>query len=100
MEPMKPMKPMEPMQPMKAQQPWWPKDLGSSPSSSGAQNDTRYAYFADPHRVAVDGDGQVEVYDTADHATNGFGQQQSQGSAMTFQANDGTVDLKSLKVVG
>lgn len=100
MEPMKPMKPMKPMQPMKAQQPWWPKDLGSSPSSSGAQNDTRYAYFADPHRVAVDRDGQVEVYDTADHAINGFGQQQSQGSAMTSQANDGTVDLKLLKVVG
>lgn len=99
MEPMKPMKPMEPMTPMEPQKAWWPANLGS-PSSSGAQNDTRYAYFADTHRLAVDSAGSVKVYDTADHAINGFGQQQSHGSAMSFQTNDGTVDLKSLKVAG
>lgn len=47
MEPMKPMAPMKPMEPMKPMDPpasdWWPKGL-SNPSSSGSQNDLRYAF--------------------------------------------------------
>ena len=48
MEPMKPMKPMEPkpMKPMSAMERWWPDELGHA-SSSGSQNDVRYAFFAD-----------------------------------------------------
>ena len=101
MEPMKPMKPMEgmkPMEPMKPQKPWWPGDLGD-PSSSGSQNDTRYAYFDEKHRLAVDQDGRITVYDTGSHRIQGFGQQQSGTSDMSFQSSDGTIDLKSLKKV-
>lgn len=99
MEPMKPMTPMKPMEPMAKMQPFWPSDLGE-PSSSGSQNDTRYAYFAERHRLVVDRSGQIETYDTGDHDIQGFGQQQGGGDAMTFQSNNGTVDLSSLKKAG
>jgi len=97
MKPMKPMAPMKPMEPMKQAAPWWPENLGE-PSSSGAQNDTRYAYFGDAHRLAVQQGGQVKVYDTGSHRIQGFGQQQSQGSTLTFQSESGPVDLASLQL--
>jgi hypothetical protein len=31
---------------------WWPAELGS-PSSSGGQNDARYAYFPQSRRLAI-----------------------------------------------
>ena len=89
---------MEPMKPMKAEAPWWPSDLGQ-PSSSGSQNDTRYAYFADAHRLAVHRGGQVEIYDTGTHRIGGFGQQQGGGSEMTFASNDGPIELAQLERV-
>ena len=48
----------------------------------------------------MDTGGTVKVYDTAGHAINGFGQQQSQETAMIFQTDGGTVDLNALRVVG
>ena len=54
---------------------WWPGDLGS-PSSSGGQNDSRYAYFPQARRLAVQRGGQVTVYDTLDHQIGGVQQQQ------------------------
>ena len=98
MEPMKPMKPMKPMEPMKPQQAWWPKALGQ-PDSSGAQNDRRYAYFGAAHRLAVQTEGQVKVYDTGSHRINGFGQQQGSGNSLSFSTDQGPVDLESLSVV-
>ncbi|MEO8938570.1 MAG: hypothetical protein ABI277_00210 [Burkholderiaceae bacterium] len=95
---MEPMKPMKPMEPMKPQKPWWPGNLGS-PSSSGSQNETRYAYFDQAHRLVVDTGGTITIYDTGSHRIQGFGQQQSGGSAMRFQSDSGTVDLGSLKQV-
>src|SRR5258708_37938017 len=75
MEPMsgmKPMSPMKPMEPMKATVRWWPEELGEQPNSAGAQNEMRYAFFGDQHRLAVDtGDGKVQVYDTGDHRISG-----------------------------
>ena len=41
---------------------WWPGDLGS-PSSSGGQNNIRYAVFPGARRLAVEIDGQTTVYD-------------------------------------
>jgi len=96
MQPMAPMKPMEPMKPMQQTAPWWPEKLGQ-PSSSGAQNDTRYAYFGDAHRLAVQQGGQVKVYDTGSHRIQGFAQEQSQGSSLSFQSDSGPVDLASLQ---
>ena len=47
---MKPMEPMKPMKPMAPMEKWWPADLGD-PSTSGAQNDMRYAFFPDERRL-------------------------------------------------
>jgi hypothetical protein len=77
---------------------WWPADLGW-PNSTGAQNNSRYAYFAQARRLAVDLNGHVTVYDTLDHQIGGFSQQQSQGGSMMFTSQYGLVDVASLPVV-
>lgn len=77
---------------------WWPKELGS-PDSSGSQNDTRYAYFSGPRRLAVSEGGQVRVHDTGDHRIGGFSQQQGSNSRHTFQSQHGEIDLNELPVV-
>src|SRR6187431_2754412 len=60
MKPMKPMQPMTPMKPLQAPERWWPEGLGENPSSAGGQNQTRYAFFADKQRLAVDsGNGNI-----------------------------------------
>ena len=102
MKPMKPMsgmKPMKPMEPMKAPERWWPKELGENPNSAGGQNETRYAFFGDQKRLAVDtGDGKVQVYDTGDHRISGVQQHQSgSGRKVTFTSQHGEVDLATLK---
>ena len=103
MKPMQPMKPMSPMEPMKPMAPmhsdaWWPKDLGT-PSSSGAQNGSRYAYFQNNDRLVVESGGSTKVYDTGGKKIQGFSQQQGTGSGMTFQSDSGPVDLGSLRVL-
>jgi Short C-terminal domain len=77
---------------------WWPSDLGS-PSATGAQNNVRYAYFANARRLAVKTGGDVWVYNTLDHQIGGFSQQQGQGSSIVFGSQYGTVSLGSLPVV-
>ena len=106
MEPMKPMagmKPMEPMQPMQplgssGQNRWWPESLGDHPNSAGGQNEVRYAYFGDQHRLAVDsGDGKVTVYDTGAHQISGVQQAQSDGGKhLVFTSQQGSVALDEL----
>ena len=39
---------------------WWPADLGS-PSSSGGQNDARYAYFPQSQRLAILHNGKITL---------------------------------------
>jgi hypothetical protein len=77
---------------------WWPQDLGI-PSAIGSQNNTRYAYFANSHRLAVTTGGQPWIYDTLDHQIGGFGQQQGGGQSITFTSQYGTVNLSTLPVV-
>lgn len=93
------MAPMTPMEPMTAPKRWWPEGLGDSPNSAGGQNETRYAFFADKKRLAVDaGDGKVQVYDTDDHQISGVQQHQSGGSKkVVFSSQHGEVDLGKLK---
>lgn len=67
---MEPMKPMHPMKPMEAGPAWWPDGLGQ-PASSGGQNGTRYAFFPDHRRLAVERDGKVTLYDSGDHRIGG-----------------------------
>jgi len=95
MEPMKPMAHMKPMAPPSSD--WWPEGL-SNPSSSGSQNDLRYAFFPDKNRLAIEKNGKVTQYDTGDHHISGVSQQQS-GSSGTprFSSQHGEVDLSSLK---
>jgi hypothetical protein len=77
---------------------WWPADLGW-PDSTGAQNDVRYAYFAQPRRLAIKVNGKVMIYDTLDHQISGFSQQQSRGASLTFASQHGLVAVASLPVV-
>lgn len=77
---------------------WWPSELGS-PSATGVQNNTRYAYFANSCRLAVKTGGDVWVYDTLDHRVGGFAQQQGGGSSITFTSQYGTVSLSTLPVI-
>jgi hypothetical protein len=78
---------------------FWPAELGQ-PSSSGGQNDSRYAYFPHVNRLAIDRGGQVTVYDTLDHSIGGVQQQQggSYGS-LSFTSQRGTFTVDSLPVV-
>jgi len=95
------MEPMKPMAPMKPPERWWPEDLGENPNSAGGQNETRYAFFGDKHRLAVDtGGGKIQVYDTGDHRISGVQQGQSSGGKkVTFTSQHGEVDLAKLKPV-
>lgn len=77
---------------------WWPQDIGA-PSATGSQNNVRYAYFANSHRLAVETNGQVWVYDTGDHQIGGFSQQQGSGGSILFTSQYGTVNLGSLPVI-
>ena len=77
---------------------WWPADLGM-PNGSGAQNQTRYAYFNNARRLAVEINGQVTVYDTLDNQIGGVSQQQGSGGSLTFTSQYGTIPVASLPVV-
>lgn len=77
---------------------WWPADL-RWPNSTGAQNNVRYAYFAQARRLAIEVHGSVTVYDTLDHQIGGFSQQQSSDSSLSFSSQYGLMDVASLPVV-
>jgi len=77
---------------------WWPRELGA-PSATGAQNNVRYAYFANSRRLAAKAGGEVWVYDTLEHQIGGFSQQQGMGSSIIFSSQYGTVNLASLPLV-
>ncbi len=77
---------------------WWPGDLGS-PSSTGGQNNVRYAVFPGSRRLAVDIGGQITVYDTLDNQIGGVSQQQGGNDSMTFSSQYGTINVSSLPVV-
>jgi|SRR5215213_9602719 len=77
---------------------WWPSELGQ-PSSAGTQNNLRYAFFPAAHRLAVEKDGHVTVYDTADHLIAGVSQQQGADQSLTFTSQHGLVRVSDLRVV-
>ncbi|MDD5578081.1 MAG: SHOCT domain-containing protein [Methylobacter sp.] len=77
---------------------WWPAGL-QFPTSTGAQNNVRYAYFATIRRLAIEANGHVTLYDTLDHQIGGFSQQQSGGSSITFTSQYGIVDVNNLPVI-
>ena len=77
---------------------WWPAGL-QFPTSTGSQNNMRYAYFATIRRLAIEVNGHVTLYDTLDHQIGGFSQQQSAGSSITFTSQYGLVDVNTLPVI-
>jgi len=77
---------------------WWPGDLGS-PSSSGAQNNIRYAFFPQAQRLVVERDGQVSVFNTLDHRISGVSQQQGGDTSLTFTSQYGAVSTLSLPLI-
>ena len=88
----------EPPEPSRGSQHWWPAGLGD-PDATGAQNDTRYAWFSRSRRLAIERDGGVQVYDTGEHVISGFSQQQGNDRSMTFNSQHGPVDVAGLPVV-
>ena len=77
---------------------WWPEEFGM-PSSTGTQNNLRYAYFPALRRLVIDRSGQVTVYDTLAHQIHGVAQQQSAGASLTLTIQYGVVPLASLPLV-
>jgi hypothetical protein len=79
---------------------WWPAELGA-PSSTGGQNDTRYAVFPATRRLAVHAQGVTRIFDTGEHRIGGVQQQQG-GAAGTvsFTSQLGTFDISSLREIG
>lgn len=76
----------------------WPAELGAA-SSSGSQNDMRYAVFPGSRRLAVARGGIVTIYDTGDHAIGGVSQAQSDDQTLAFSSQLGPVRLSELRVV-
>jgi hypothetical protein len=79
---------------------WWPADLGV-PSSSGGQNDARYAIFPSTNRLAIQIKGQTKVFDTGEHRIGGVQQQQGgRSGSVSFTSQFGTFDVSSLRELG
>ncbi len=74
---------------------WWSAELGV-PTSSGGQNNSRYAVFNDC--LAVEVDGLVTIYETLDHCISGVSQQQGGNSSLLFSSQYGTVPVSSLPI--
>lgn len=87
-----------PEAPGRASGQWWPAELGF-PNGTGAQNQVRYAYFNQTHRLAVELNGHVTVYDTLDHQISGVSQQQGRGGWLTLTSQRGVVSVSTLPEV-
>ncbi len=78
---------------------WW-SSLGLGyPSTSGAQNDSAYAFFPAQQRLAIKQYGVITVYNSLDHHIGGVSQQQGGMDSMTFTSQYGTMRLSDLPVV-
>jgi hypothetical protein len=85
--------------PMASSNGWWPAELGQ-PSSSGGQNDSRYAYFPNVQRLAIERGGQLSIYNTLDHWIGGVQQQQGGTTgSLSFTSQFGTFTVDSLPLV-
>ena len=77
---------------------WWGAELGPS-STSGSQNNMRYAYFPATRRLAVLNDDRVTIYDAGTHHITGVSQQQSSRGSVAFRSQQGLVNLADLSIV-
>ena len=78
---------------------WWPAEFGNA-TSSGAQNNMRYAFFAPPVcRLVLDINGSVSVYNTLNHQISGVSQQQGGTTNLQFTSQFGYVNLLDLPMI-
>lgn len=77
---------------------WWPEGFGS-PSSSGSQNNIRYAFFPQAQRLVVERGGDVTVFNTLNHKISGVSQQQGGNTSLTFSSQFGTISTLGLPLV-
>ncbi|CAO4148087.1 SHOCT domain-containing protein [Methylorubrum thiocyanatum] len=77
---------------------WWPDELGL-PSSAGAQNTTRYAFFPEHRRLAIETDGRLTLYDTGERIVTGASQQQGGSSSLRFSGPQGSFSIEDLTPV-
>src|SRR5215207_9564163 len=59
--------------PLSAGESWWPAAFGH-PSSSGAQNGVRYAYFPQSDRLLIQSGSRIDAFDTQGKQINGVSQ--------------------------
>jgi len=76
----------------------WPSVFGS-PTTSGSQNNFRYAYFAPVRRLVIETNGSRAIYDTKHHQISGVSQQQGSGHSFLLTSQDGPVDISSLPLI-
>ncbi|NIJ51472.1 SHOCT domain-containing protein [Dyadobacter arcticus] len=76
----------------------WPSVFGN-PTSSGSQNNFKYAYFGPVRRLVIEENGKRTIYDTKHHQITGISQQQGSGSSYKFTSQDGPVDISNLSVI-
>lgn len=72
---------------------WWPAGLGR-PSSAGAQDGLRYAYFPEARRLAIESDAGVALYDTGEHHISGVSQANGD---LRFTGPQGSIGLDTLR---
>jgi hypothetical protein len=76
----------------------WPAVFGK-PTTSGSQNNFRYAYFAPVRRLVIETNGNRAIYDTKHHEISGVSQQQGSLQSFVLTSQDGPVDLSSLSLI-
>lgn len=76
----------------------WPSIFGN-PTSSGAQNNFKYAYFGPARRLVIDEDGKRYIYDTRHYRISGVSQQQGSGRSYQFTSPEGLVHLSDLLLI-
>jgi len=76
----------------------WPSVFGA-PTSSGSQNNFKYAYFGPVRRLVIEEDGKRSIYDTKHHQISGISQQQGSNKSYQFTSQDGPVDLANLSLI-
>jgi hypothetical protein len=76
----------------------WPAVFGN-PTSSGSQNNFRYAYFASVRRLVIEENGKRSIYDTKHHQISSVSQQQGSGQSYVLTSQDGPVDISSLPLI-
>jgi hypothetical protein len=94
MDPLRPMKPMRSLTPADR---WWSEELGD-PSSSGAQNGARYAFFGDKSLLLIERGGKLQRFRTGEHRVIGISQV-SGGDQLTFTSEHGPVNLEDFEKV-